>query len=285
MIFLSRTHVIMNKLFSTILSAVLLMGGLCQSSCSDNDDIKLTGIDGRPSVLLSNGLVTASFIYSGNQFAGIQYPDGQATHFSYEEGELSGIFYTPPKDMADGHAWVHFNKIGDKTYEVSRGGEPSMDIDYREEVTLDTNGLPVRVTFTGIFQQGANQEKQIEEGDRYALLTFDPATRQLLNQEVYDKESNLLVKYTYEYDNASGSISHLELPMRFLGWWYYSHAYSYDFENIQLLNHRHNITKITSENSEGKRSSVTYTYKYNKNNFPVFVFCDRWKGEEVEIRY
>ena len=111
-------------------------------------------------------LVTASFIYSGNQFAGIQYPDGQATHFSYEEGELSGIFYTPPKDMADGHAWVHFNKIGDKTYEVSRGGEPSMDIDYREEVTLDTNGLPVRVTFTGIFQQGANQEKQIEEGDR-----------------------------------------------------------------------------------------------------------------------
>lgn len=275
----------MNKLLSTILSAVLLMGGLCQSSCSDNDDIKLTGIDGRPSVLLSNGLVTASFIYSGNQFAGIQYPDGQATHFSYEEGELSGIFYTPPKDMADGHAWVHFNKIGDKTYEVSRGGEPSMDIDYREEVTLDTNGLPIRVTFTGIFQQGANQEKQIEEGDRYALLTFDPATRQLLNQEVYDKESNLLVKYTYEYDNASGSISHLELPMRFLGWWYYSHAYSYDFENIQLLNHRHNITKITSENSEGKRSSVTYTYKYNKNNFPVFVFCDRWKGEEVEIRY
>ena len=187
--------------------------------------------------------------------------------------------------MADGHAWVHFNKIGDKTYEVSRGGEPSMDIDYREEVTLDTNGLPIRVTFTGIFQQGANQEKQIEEGDRYALLTFDPATRQLLNQEVYDKESNLLVKYTYEYDNASGSISHLELPMRFLGWWYYSHAYSYDFENIQLLNHRHNITKITSENSEGKRSSVTYTYKYNKNNFPVFVFCDRWKGKEVEIRY
>ena len=174
----------MNKLLSTILSAVLLMDGLCQSSCSDNDDIKLTGIDGRPSVLLSNGLVTASFIYSGNQFAGIQYPDGQATHFSYEEGELSGIFYTPPKDMADGHAWVHFNKIGDKTYEVSRGGEPSMDIDYREEVTLDTNGLPVRVTFTGIFQQGTNQEKQIEEGDRYALLTFDPATRQLLNQEV-----------------------------------------------------------------------------------------------------
>jgi len=104
----------MNKLLSTILSAVLLMDGLCQSSCSDNDDIKLTGIDGRPSVLLSNGLVTASFIYSGNQFAGIQYPDGQATHFSYEEGELSGIFYTPPKDMADGHAWVHLTKSGTK---------------------------------------------------------------------------------------------------------------------------------------------------------------------------
>ena len=275
----------MNKLFSTILSAVLLMGGLCQSSCSDNDDIKLTGIDGRPSVLLSNGQVTASFAYSGNQFAGIQYPDGQAAHFNYEDGEFVSISYTPPKDVADGHAWVHFAKTGDKTYKISHGGEPSMDIDYREEVALDANGLPIKVSFTGIFQQGANGEKQIKEGDRYAFLTFDPATRQLLRQEIYDNESNLLVKYTYEYDNASGSISHLEFPMWFLGWWYYNHVYSYDFENIQLLNHRHNITKITSENSEGNRSSVTYTYKYNKNNFPVSVFCDKWEDEEVGIRY
>ncbi|WP_148479440.1 hypothetical protein [Parabacteroides johnsonii] len=275
----------MNKLLSTISSAILLMAGLCLSSCSDNDDIKLTGIDGRPSVLLSNGQVTASFVYSGNLFAGIQYQDGQAAHFNYEDGEFASIFYMPPKDVADGHAWVHFAKTEDKTYEVSHGGEPSMDIDYREEVTLDANGLPIKITFTGIFQQGANGEKQTKEGDRYALLTFDPATRQLLSQEVYDKESSLLVKYTYEYDNASGSISHLEFPMWFLGWWYYSHVYSYDFKNVQFLNHHHNITKITSENSEGNCSSVTYTYKYNKNNFPISVFCDKWEDEEVEIRY
>lgn len=275
----------MNKLLSTISSAILLMAGLCLSSCSDNDDIKLTGIDGRPSVLLSNGQVTASFAYSGNPFAGIQYPDGQAAHFNYEDGEFVSISYTPPKDVADGHAWVHFAKTGDKTYKVSHGGEPSMDIDYREEVALDANGLPIKVSFTGIFQQGANGEKQIKEGDRYAFLTFDPATRQLLRQEIYDNESNLLVKYTYEYDNASGSISHLEFPMWFLGWWYYNHVYSYDFKNVQFLNHHHNITKITSENSEGNRSSVTYTYKYNKNNFPVSVFCDKWEDEEVGIRY
>ena len=158
----------MNKLLSTILSAVLLMDGLCQSSCSDNDDIKLTGIDGRPSVLLSNGLVTASFIYSGNQFVReSNIRTGRSDSFLVmRKGKLSGIFYTPPKDMADGHAGYILTKSENKTYEVSRGGEPSMDIDYREEVTLDTNGLPVRVTFTGIFQQGANQEKQIEEGDR-----------------------------------------------------------------------------------------------------------------------
>ena len=275
----------MNKLLSTISSAILLMAGLCLSSCSDNDDIKLTGIDGRPSVLLSNGQVIASFAYSGNQFAGIQYPDGQAAHFNYEDGEFVSISYTPPKDVADGHAWVHFAKTGDKTYKVSHGGEPSMDIDYREEVALDANGLPIKVSFTGIFQQGANGEKQIKEGDRYAFLTFDPATRQLLRQEIYDNESNLLVKYTYEYDNASGSISHLEFPMWFLGWWYYNHVYSYDFKNVQFLNHHHNITKITSENSERNRSSVTYTYKYNKNNFPVSVFCDKWEDEEVGIRY
>ena len=146
-----------------------------------------------------------------------------------------------------------------------------MDIDYREEVALDANGLPIKVSFTGIFQQGANGEKQIKEGDRYAFLTFDPATRQLLRQEIYD--------------NASGSISHLEFPMWFLGWWYYNHVYSYDFKNVQFLNHHHNITKITSENSERNRSSVTYTYKYNKNNFPVSVFCDKWEDEEVGIRY
>lgn len=275
----------MNKLLSIISSAILLMAGLCLSSCSDNDDIKLTGIDGRPSALLSNGQTTASFVYSGNLFTGIQYPDGQATHFNYENGEFSGISYTPPQNVADGHSWVYFTKTGDKTYEVSHGGEPSMDIDYREEVTLDANGLPVKVTFTGIFQQRENGEKQIEEGDRYALLIFDPATQQLVRQEIYDKKSNLLVKYTYEYDNASGSISHLEFPMWFLGWWYYNHVYSYDFKNVQFLNHHHNITKITSENSEGNRSSVTYTYKYNKNNFPVSVFCDKWDGEKVEILY
>jgi len=275
----------MNKLFLTISSAILLMAGLYLSSCSDNDDIKLTGIDGRPSDLLSNGQVFASFVYSGNLFAGIQYPDGHATRFNYEDGVFSGISYMPPKDVADGHGWVHFNKTGDNTYEVSHGGEPSTDINFREEVVLDANGLPVKVTFTGIFQQGPNGEKQIEEGGGYALLTFDPTTRQLLEQEVYDKESNLRVKNTYEYDNASGSISHLELPLYFLGWWYYNHAYSSGFKDVQFLNHRHNITKITSENSKEERSSATYTYKYNENDFPVSEFCNKGEGEEVEIRY
>ena len=159
----------MNKLLSTILSAVLLMDGLCQSSCSDNDDIKLTGIDGRPSVLLSNGLVTASFIYSGNQFAGSNIRMGKRLISVMRKGNYPAYSTRLPKiwltDML-----VHFNKIGDKTYEVSRGGEPSMDIDYREEVTLDTNGLPVRVTFTGIFQQGANQENRSKRATGNPIL-------------------------------------------------------------------------------------------------------------------
>lgn len=275
----------MNKLFSTLSSAILLMAGLCLSSCSDNDDFRLTGIDGRPSALFSNGQVTASFIYSGNLFARIQYPDGRAAHFNYENGEFSGIFYTPPKDVADGHAWVDFSKTGDKTYKVSRGGEPAGDFSYREEIELDTNELPFKVTFAGIYQQTVDGEKLITEDGRYALQTFDPATRQLLKQEVFDNESNLLVKYTYEYDNASGNISHLEFPMYFLGWWYYRNANSNDFENIQFLNRRNNITKITSENREGNISTVTYTYKYNENNFPISVSCDKWEGEEVGVRY
>ncbi|RHR58247.1 hypothetical protein [Parabacteroides sp. AF17-28] len=275
----------MNKLFSTIMSGILTVAGLALFSCSDNDDIKLTGIDGCPSALLSNGQLTASFTYDGNKLSRIQDPDGHATHFNYENGEFSGISYTPPKDVADGHGWVDFTKTGDNTFEVSRGGEPALDISYVEEVELDTNGLPAKITFTGIYRWGANGKEQLEEGDRYALLSFDPATRQLLKQEVFDKESNLLVKYTYEYDNASGSISHTELPMWLLGWWYYLYSNQNDFKYIQFLNRRNNITKITSENSEGDISSVTYTYKYNENNFPVTAFCDKWEGTEVGIRY
>lgn len=275
----------MNKLFSTIMSGILAMAGLALSSCSDNDDIKPTGIDGCPSALLSDGQLTASFIYEGNKLARIQDPGGRATHFNYENGEFSGISYTPPKDVADGHGWVDFTKTGDKTFEVSRGGEPALDISQVEEVELDTDGLPAKITFTGIYRWGANGEELLEEGDRYALLTFDPATRQLLKQEVFDKESNLLVKYTYEYDNASGSISHPEFPMWFLGWWYYQYSNQNDFKYIQFLNRRNNITKITSENSKGEISSVTYTYKYNENNYPVTAFCDKWEETEVGIRY
>ncbi len=275
----------MNKLLSTITSALLMMAGFCLPSCSDQDDIKPTGIGGCPSALLLNGQITASFVYSGNAFARIQYPDGHAAHFNYEKGELSGISYTPPEDVADGHAWVDFTKTSNSTYEVSRGGEPAGDMGYREEIELDTNGLPFKVTFTGIYQQTADGEKLIKEGDRYALLTFDPATRQLSELKVFDKEANLLVTYTYEYDNASGSFSHLEFPMWFLGWWYYHNIYSNDFKEIQFLNRRNNITKVTSENREGNISTATYTYKYNENNFPVSVSCDAWEDAEVEIRY
>ena len=93
----------MNKLFSTILSAVLLMGGLCQSSCSDNDDIKLTGIDGRPSVLLSNGLVTASFIYSATSLPGSNIRMGKRLISVMRKGNYRHILHAS-QDMADGHA-------------------------------------------------------------------------------------------------------------------------------------------------------------------------------------
>ena len=169
---------------------VLLMGGLCQSSCSDNDDIKLTGIDGRPSVLLSNGLVTASFIYSATSLPGSNIRMGKRLISVMRKGNYPAYSTRLPKiwltDML-----VHFNKIGDKTYEVSRGGEPSMDIDYREEVTLDTNGLPVRVTFTGIFPTRGEPRKTDRGGDRKSDIEKLP---------IITKETDILNNRTCSFE-------------------------------------------------------------------------------------
>lgn len=127
----------------------------------------------------------------------------------------------------------------------------------------------------------------MEEGGGYALPTIDPATRQLLKMEVFDKDSRLKQVCTYEYDNAPGSASWLNLPMWFAGWWNYSHAYSSNFEDVQFLNFNHNITRITFEDKEENTvSSVTYTYKYNENGFPASVTCnDGEKKTEVSILY
>lgn len=76
----------MNKLFSFITSALFIMAGVSLFSCSDDDGIRLTGIEGCPSALLSDGQLIASFVHDGNKFAGIQYPDGHAAHFYYEGG-------------------------------------------------------------------------------------------------------------------------------------------------------------------------------------------------------
>lgn len=276
----------MNKIFSTIASAFLIMAGCCLSSCDkENDSFKLTGIEGCPSALLSNGRVIVSFAYSGNQFVRIHYPDGQTTHFNYENGTFSGISYTPPKDVADGHGCNTFTRTGEDTYEVNSTGEPALDLSHVDSIKLDADGLPTRITYTGIYQQTGKGRELVQEWGLYALLTFDPATRLLVKQEVFDKDSNLRTTYTYEYDNASGSFSHTELPIHLLGWLYYRYAGSHDFKTVQYLNRRHNIIKITEEDRENGISTTTYTYKYNEKLFPVAVSCNKWNGEEIEIKY
>lgn len=276
----------MNKLFSTIMSAVIVMAGVSLFSCSDDDGIRLTGIEGCPSALLSDGQLMASFIHDGNRFAGVHYSDGHAAHFNYEDGNLSGISYTPPKGVADGHGWVHFTKTSDHLYQVSRGGEPSGDISYIDEMALDANGLPTKISFIGIYRLGANGNELMEEGGGYALPTFDSATQQLLKIEVFDKDSQLQQVYTYEYDQAPGSSSRLDLPVWFAGWWSYRHAYSSQFEDVQFLNFRNNVTKITSEDKvKDKSSSITYIYEYNESGYPVRVSSDAGEGTEVSIRY
>lgn len=279
-----KLRCLINKKLSTIACAI--MAGLSLSACSDNDGIQTTGIDGRPSSLLSNGQVTVSFVYENGRLAAAQNPDGSSTLFKYQEGELSRLWYTPAENMADGNGWVEFSKISDNLIQISSGGEPSADIFHKEEMELDANGLPVRIVSTGFYQLGYGGSQRIGDGIGSAYFTFDTSTRLLTRLELYDETSALERIYTFEYDSAPGNISGLDLPLWFLGWWNYRYAGNTAFQYTQFLNYRNNISRITVEEPEGSStSSIHYLYNYNENGYPFHVSLENGEGTDTEIRY
>ena len=75
----------MNKRFFTYaIATTLLVTGIGLTACNEDNRWEPTGVNGRPSVLLTDGKLTRSYAYNGNRPEQIRYPDGQSIRFEYD---------------------------------------------------------------------------------------------------------------------------------------------------------------------------------------------------------
>lgn len=259
----------MNQLIRSLTAAVVIAISFSLFSCDDNEEgFGLTGTAGLPGMFKTNDNATY-LSYSGNRLSQIMTKRGSTTTFNYEGNELQSIYFAPPADpnIADGHGSLRFEREGNKIRTI-RNGEPT-NIALIEEIELDANELPAKITEMGYFEPTSEGYKKLYDGKKYSLLTFDPSTKNLLKRETFSlKDAELLNTYTYKYDNSPGSMSQIELPSWFFAYWhqYYADTAVYS----QFLNHRNNITEVTDTyNKTGEIHTTYYTYTYNKGGYPV----------------
>lgn len=272
----------MKKVLTTIISVTCGLASMILFSC-ENDEFPSTGIDGCPSMISIQNEGKTTFAYHDKQLAKIKSPSGFTIHYEYKNGELTSRSITPPENVADGNGRTNFIHEGNKI-KVESSGEPSFEL-YTEEIELDENGYPVKISDTGVFQWDEKGLSPVSEGQHYALFTYSSSTRQLTRQEIYSlKDSSLLASYTYEYDGNPGVISHMAHPVWHAIWTSYRDSYSTRFSNLYFLSYRNNITQIKVEDKESNLfKTVTFQYTYNSKGFPVQVSGS--EDEDAEIRY
>lgn len=275
----------MKRFIRTLVSTTLIAAAFCLFSCdNDSEGFGFTGKDGLPSAFKTDNR-TIYLSYSGNQLLKMMEKDGSTTSFNYEGNEFQGVSFAPPADpnIADGHGFVDFEKEGNKII-VKQGGEPSMDISYNQEIELDENGLPIKITDLGAFQMTGEGYKKIGDGRNYSILTFDPSTKNLAKLEIFSLEdSKLITTHTFTYNNQPGSMSQMELPSWFFVFWFQKSLYSTGVYPRQYLSHQNTLTEEAITDGEtGNTQTIHYKYVYNKQSYPVSV--DNGK-ESMEIKY
>lgn len=275
----------MNKLSTFSLSCVLVATSLGLFSCEDSENTPATQEDGRPSAL-NDGVQAYYFTYEDQRLSSIQERDGASQTFKYVNNELTTLETLPPKGVADGSGFTLFKKKDEHLIRVESCGEPSLDMQYVEEISLDENGLPLKITDAGIFRHTGEGSTLLEKGRSYSTFTIDPSTKNLLKLETYSLEDSTLIEsYAYTYDSQSGITSQVDCPAWFPYYWSYRHSYSYDSSNILFLNHINNVIEITHENpQEPKTVTVTYAYTYNSNQFPIKI-KENSNGKNTDITY
>lgn len=275
----------MKQFIRILISTALIAVSFCLSSCdNDTEGFGLTGKDGLPSAFKTDNQTTY-LSYSGNRLLQMMNQDGFTTTLNYEGDELRSVSFAPPADpnIADGHGSTDFERDGNKIL-VTSSGEPSLNISYNQEIELDENGLPVKITDLGAFQITSEGYIKIEDGENYLILSFDPSTKDLLKLEIFSLEdSKLITTHTFTYNNQPGSMSQVELPSWFFCFWFKKSSYSTGTYSRQFLNHQNTLTEETITDGEtGNTQTIHYKYTYNKNSYPVSVD----NGEEnMEIKY
>lgn len=281
----------MNKLFSTALIPASFVAIALLFACDNGEDFPLTGKSGRPSSLEYADGRRFSFSYADGRPSQVLSPEGSGTKFHYENGDLSSLSFFPPEGVADGHGSMDFKRESEHLIRVSHCGEPMLSASHREEIELDAQGYPVRITDLGTYEYRGTtpdtmHDELIREGKTYTLLSFDLSTGNLLKREIYHRaDSTLLSSCRYEYTSTPGMFSAVDLPRWFTGYWCHYVASQPDPYYRLYYNTHANLLKETVWNSAGEQTSTfTYDYMYDKNGFPDHV-SNQALPEGLRIRY
>lgn len=245
---------------------------LATMSCSDDDNFPFTGENGRLSGVKYPDNTYVQFYYHGHKVSQVKDSQGFVSEFNYLNNELSKISYYPTDPrVADGHGSSTFKREGSKV-RIESWGEPSSSL-YIQEIELDANEIPVKISDIGVFEYREGVLEKVEEGNYYAFLSYDPDTRSLLKEEVYSvKTSEKIASFAYEYESTPGVMSKVDLPL-----WFYSFRthMSYWVNNSSNLyfNYSENLVRKTIVDEQNNtHSDIRYTYEYNKAGFPVKMF-------------
>ena len=271
---------------------------LCVISCSDDDDnLKLTKENGKPSGITYADKSEAFFYYEGNKLKTIKEIKGTISEYEYEAGELVSVSYSPEdKAVADGHSSVNFEQLEGNKINIESWGEPSSNL-YRWELELDDSGLPQKMTEVGVFaHDGSGQVVKKIEGEFYAKYIYDSATKNLTQIKLYRKNTSALHStYDFEYDNNPGVMSKIDLPL-----WYYAYAayrnkdFSGNFNKLFYC-YSNNILKETKmlndvmgfgvDLMDVEPVVITYSYSYNKENYPETQASSQYDLNPIKITY
>lgn len=274
----------MKQFIRTLSSTAIIAVSCCLFSCGDDiEGFGLTGKEGLPS-RFKTADKTTYLSYSGNRLLQMMDEFGFTTSFEYEENVLKWVSFAPPADpnIADGHGSTRFEKEGNKILAKS-SGEPSFNL-YVNEIELDENELPTKITDKGVFQMTSEGEKKLWDGKYYSILTFDTSTKNLLKLEKFNLEdSTLITTYTFKYSSQPGSMSNVELPSWFFAYWYQRNPHISELLSRQFLNNKNTLMEETiTDKASGESNTIHYKYSYNDKTYPVSIE----NGEKImEIRY
>lgn len=273
----------MNKLQITIAMFGLLATSLLFFSCNDDDFVRPTGKDGRPSLFYMDDGETIGLVYRDGRLSETKKQDGSNTQFGYEGRFLKSISINPPRDVADGHAYTSFFPEKKNKIKVSSSGEPSFH-EARYEIELDEQGRAAKISFLGFF--APNSADIVAVPSTYSLISYDEAGNLTKIESFQTKDGLHYRTCTYQYDQSKGSMSQSGLP----SWYAAYHANRYatftELAAWQFLNIHNNVTEISIRNVPDTNPSVIHIdYTYNKDDYPTSAFTNEPEKGRIDIRY